>query len=547
MNLSLTCRTGILLMLGMASNACAPVKPASSAQAGLSTGQDSASIHRRAPTHMVASLATFFGFEDHEDDAIDALPTVADTSIWHDIRSGFALPTNLQQPRLLSELQWYHRHPEYLDRVLQRAEPFLHFILQETQARNMPTELVLLPIVESAFQPFAYSHGRAAGIWQFIPATGKHYGLNQNWWYDGRRDIVASTRAALDYLDNLNKQFDGDWLHALAAYNSGPGNVRKAIRRNKKHGKPTDFWHLKLPKETRAYVPKLLALKQIISQPQQYDVSLRCIANAPGFRQVDAGSQIDLALAAELAGIGLDTLYRYNPAYNRWSTGPDGPHTLLLPVAAAERFEQQLAQLPAEQRIRWTRHKIRAGETLGHIAMQYDTTVKQLREVNNIRGNQIRSGKYLLIPVASKQRKAYSLSAPQRKQAIQNRSRGKNRQRIDHIVQNGESFWTIARKYRVGMHQLARWNGMAIRDNLRKGQKLVIWKKGGPASARRSQTVQRVTHTVRSGDSLSRIASRYRVSINDLHRWNRIKGKYLQPGQKIRVYVDVTRQSSGNS
>ena len=491
---------------------------------------------------MLASLEPQIDF-----DADLEQPPAADHSIWHDIRDDFALPTDLKQKRLQTELKWYARHPRYIDRVLQRAEPFLYFILQEAKKRNMPTELVLLPIVESAFQPFAYSHGRAAGIWQFIPSTGKLYGLKQNWWYDGRRDIAASTRAALDYLDNLAKQFDGNWLHALAAYNSGPGNVYKAIRRNKKRGKPTDFWHLKLPKETRTYVPKLLALKQIISHPAQYDISLRCIANAPGFKQVDAGSQIDLALAAELADIDLDTLYRYNPAYNRWATGPDGPHTLLLPVEAAERFETQLALVPKDQRIRWTRHKIKNGETLSHIALKYNTSIKQLRKVNNIRGNRIRAGKYLLIPVASKSLKHYALSAPQRKQAIQNRSRGKNRHKIEHIVQNGESFWTIARKYKVGMHQLARWNGMAIRDKLRKGQKLVVWKKGGPAQASRSRTIQRLTHTVRNGDSLSRIASRYHVSVNDLHRWNQIKGKYLQPGQKIRVYVDVTRQSADNT
>ena len=528
-----------LLCLGL--SACLPEKPIQDPPRPVLSPTANAGAAAPA-SQMLASLEPQIDF-----DAELEQPPAADHSIWREIRDGFALPTDLEQKRLQTELKWYARHPRYIDRVLQRAEPFLYFILQEAKKRNMPTELVLLPIVESAFQPFAYSHGRAAGIWQFIPSTGKLYGLKQNWWYDGRRDIAASTRAALDYLDNLAKQFDGNWLHALAAYNSGPGNVYKAIRRNKKRGKPTDFWHLKLPKETRMYVPKLLALKQIISHPAQYDISLRCIANAPAFKQVDAGSQIDLALAAELADIDLDTLYRYNPAYNRWATGPDGPHTLLLPVEAAERFETRLAQLPKDQRIRWTRHKIKNGETLSHIALKYNTSIKQLRKVNNIRGNRIRAGKYLLIPVASKSLKHYALSAPQRKQAIQNRSRGKNRHKIEHIVQNGESFWTIARKYKVGMHQLARWNGMAIRDKLRKGQKLVVWKKGGPAQASRSHTIQRLTHTVRNGDSLSRIASRYRVSVNDLHRWNRLKGKYLQPGQKIRVYVDVTRQSAGNT
>ena len=204
-------------------------------------------------------------------------------SIWPRIRDGFAIDTHLDHPWVQSELAWYSKHPEYLFRTMTRAEPFLHYILEEAEKRDMPTELVLLPIVESAYQPFAYSHGRAAGIWQFIPSTGKLYGLEQNWWYDGRRDIYASTQAALNYLQNLNKLFKGDWTLALAAYNSGSGTVQRAIRKNKKKGKPTDFWHLKLPKETRAYVPKLMALKELVENSELYDISLRCIPNAPGF------------------------------------------------------------------------------------------------------------------------------------------------------------------------------------------------------------------------------------------------------------------------
>lgn len=480
---------------------------------------------------------------------MSAPPNVADHTLWTNVRNGFALQTDLSQKRLQAELKWYARHPEYMHRVMRRAEPFLHFILHEAKQRKLPTELVLLPIVESAFQPFAYSHGRAAGIWQFIPSTGKLYGLKQNWWYDGRRDIYASTHAALNYLQNLNTLFKGNWLHALAAYNSGPGNVQKAIRLNKKRGKPTDFWHLKLPAETQAYVPKLLALKEIISNPNDYNVSLLCIPNVPGFTQVDAGSQIDLALAAELANIDLDTLYRYNPAFNHWATPPEGPHTLLLPNEASEVFTAKLPSIAKNERVSWKRHKIKQDETLSHIALRYNTTVKALRKANNLRSNKaIRAGKYLLIPVASRNLNDYALSAPKRRQAIQNRSRGHNKARIEHIVQSGESFWVIARQYKVGMQQLARWNGMAVRDKLREGQKLVVWTNSvHRQTGSRSPTIQKLVHTVRNGDSLSRIASRYRVTVADLHRWNKIKGKYLQPGQKIRVYVDVTRQTSDHT
>ncbi len=468
-------------------------------------------------------------------------------SIWPRLRAGFQLPDDIKHKALQSEIKWFAGHNRYMQRVLHRADPFLYYILEEAEKRNLPTELVLLPIVESAYQPFAYSHGRAAGIWQFIPATGRLYGLKQNWWYDGRRDIYASTQAALNYLENLNKLFKGDWMLALAAYNSGSGTVQQAIKRNKKLNRPTDFWHLKLPKETRVYVPKLLALKEIINNPERYSISLRCIPDAPGFKQVKTTAQIDLALAAELAGLDLETLYNYNPAFNRWATDPDGPHRLILPVASAETFEKNYAKLPANEHLHWKHHKIKSGETLSHIAVKYNTSVKHLRKVNNIRGNNIRAGKYIMIPVSSRNNASYALSSSQRLKATQNIKRGSHTKRINHIVQNGESFWTVSRKYHVNMHKLAKWNGMAIKDPLKKGQKLVIWTSNtGKSSVKThnpNSTIKSIHYTVRNGDSLSRIASKYRVNVKDLHRWNKIKGKYIQPGQRLKLYIDVTEQS----
>ncbi len=506
---------------------------------------------KQSDTLSPAALLDPVEYDQFEELYLDSEPTF---SIWPRIRAGFQISSDVNQQSLQDELNWFAKHPEYIERVMQRADPFLYYILEEAEKRNLPTELVLLPIVESAYQPFAYSHGRAAGIWQFIPSTGRLYGLKQNWWYDGRRDIYASTQAALNYLENLNKLFKGDWMLALAAYNSGSGTVQRAVKRNKKLKRPTDFWHLELPKETRAYVPKLLALKEVIANPEQYSVSLRCIPDAPGFKQVKTSAQIDLALAAELAEIDLETLYNYNPAFNRWATDPDGPHSLLLPANSAEIFEENYLSLPADKHLRWSRHKIKSGETLSHIALKYNTSVKHLRSVNDIRGNNIRQGKYLLIPLSSKDKSSYALSSAQRLKATQSKKRG-NGKRITHTVQNGESFWEISRKYKVNMHSLAKWNGMAIRDPLKKGQKLVVWSnsKSTVASKKSGQThnpnstIKSIHYTVRNGDSLSRIASKYRVEVKDLHRWNTIKGKYIKPGQRLKLYIDVTEQSSSQS
>ncbi len=469
------------------------------------------------------------------------------TNIWPRLRSGFGIEDSTNNSRLLAQLAWFERHPRYLERVVKRAEPFLHFVLNEAEKRNLPTELVLLPIVESAYQTFAYSHGRASGIWQFIPSTGKIYGLKQNWWYDGRRDVYASTQAALKYLDNLNREFKGDWLHALAAYNSGSGTVRRAIRRNKKKGKPTDFWHLKLPKETQAYVPKLLALKRIIANPEKYNVSLDCVGDTPHFEAVDIHSQLDLAMAADMADIELDQLYKLNPAFNRWATAPYGPHRLLIPVDHVDTFKHNLAKIPHTERVKWKRHKIKNGQTLSHIADRYSVSVNTLKRVNNMRSTRIRAGNYLVIPVSSRKLSDYNLTAYQRKKTLQNIRRKGNK--LVHYVKKGDTFWQLSKTYKVKQHNIARWNSMAIRDPLITGQRLVIWTKAKNSNhdsiaVINRNTIQQISYRVRNGDSLYLISRKFNVGIKQIKHWNSLTSKYLQPGQKIKLFVDVTRQTS---
>lgn len=485
------------------------------------------------PVQDEASLETNSEIVDAESitDDLDEKNLASQTEIdtWQRIRNGFDLP-DVTHKRVQQELNWYKRHPEYMTRVVERARPYLHYIIEMVEAADIPTEIALLPIVESAFQPFAYSHGRAAGIWQFIPSTGKRYGLKQNWWYDGRRDVFESTKSAIRLLKNLNRNFKGDWMHALAAYNTGDGRVKRAIRRNKRKGKSTNFFALKLPKETRAYVPKLLALRDIIEFPEKYGIQLDEIPNKPYFEQVKLDSQIDLALAAEMAGLELDDLYRLNSGYNRWATSPNGPHDLLLPIAHVEGFKTKLADLPADKRIKWIRHRVRKGETLGTIAQKFHTSIRTIKRVNRLRGKMIRTGRGLTIPVASRSLREYRLSANQRKSKLQNIPR--QGRKVSHIVQQGDTFWDLAQYHRVGVRQLAKWNSMAPRDRLQAGQRLIIWSRRGSsvtssvdienisAPPRRNIT-KRIGYRVRNGDSLARISSKFRVSISQLKRWNR--------------------------
>lgn len=473
--------------------------------------------------------------------------------IWDRIRGGFAFG-DYEHPRIQRQLNWYARHPEYMNRVAERALPYMHYIVETLEENDIPLELALLPIVESAFKPFAYSHGRASGIWQFIPATGRRYGLVQNWWYDGRRDVYASTQSAVRLLLNLKRDFKGDWLLALAAYNSGSGTVKRAIRRGKRSNRAIDFWSLKLPKETRAYAPKLLALKKIISNPEEYGLKLTAIPNKPYFERVEIGSQIDLAVAAEMAGMDLDDLYELNPGYNRWATSPNGPNYLLLPLTKSSQFKERLAALPAQDRIRWVRHRISKGETLISIAEKFNISTKTIKRVNHIRGHRIRVGHFLTIPVASRSLHSYKLSANQRKKQLQNQPR--RGVKVSHIVQSGDTFWDLAQSHRVGVRQLARWNGMAPRDPLSPGQKIIIWSRAGATTSQhdlnavsappRRKLTQRIGYKVRRGDSLARISRKFKVSINQLKNWNRSRlrnGSLLRPGQRLTLFVDVMRQS----
>jgi membrane-bound lytic murein transglycosylase D len=480
-----------------------------------------------------------------EDNASDAAPAHK-PNLWNRLRAGFRLDHS-DHPGVQPFIDWYANNQDYLDRVVERARPFLHDILDEIERRGLPTEIALLPVVESAFQPFAYSPGRAAGIWQFIPATGRRYGLKQNWWYDGRRDVYASTRAALNYLSTLNKDFNGDWLLALAAYNSGEGRVLRAIRKNRRIGKKTDFWSLDLPAETRGYVPKLLAISSIVENAATYGVTLAPIPDEPYLARVNIDSQIDLALAADLADLTIEDIYQLNPAFNRWATDPKGPHVLSLPLDVADEFRAKLAQLKKRERIQWKRHRIRSGETLGQIAQRYQTSVRLLQDINNIRGKMIRAGHSLIIPVATKSLKHY-LSEDRRRLAIQNAER--QGEKVQHVVQAGDTLWDLSRAYKVNVRKLASWNAMSPRDPLMPGQRLVIWTREPravktrfikpPASARH----QKVHYRVRKGDSLARIAQKFSVTVSLLRRWNDLpKGKYLQPGQRLTLYVDITQQS----
>jgi membrane-bound lytic murein transglycosylase D len=458
------------------------------------------------------------------------------------MRAGFVLD-EAQEPAIEEQLNWFEHNPEYLERTFQRAQRYMYHVVTEVEARGMPLEFALLPVVESAYEPFAYSPSRAAGLWQFIPGTGVRFGLKQNWWYDGRRDIIESTRAALDYLQALHDQFDGDWLLAIAAYNVGEATVQREFDRNRALGKPTDFWHLHLPAETRAYVPKLLAMKRLMAEPERYGLDFAPMPNQPYFAVIDTGSQIDLKIAAKLAGTGYEEIAALNPGYNRWATDPEGPHRMLVPIDNADGFEEALKTLAPEERVRYVTYTANQRETVPQIAKRYSTSVAVLTKLNDLHTQRLTLGQSLRIPEASDQLPDKVLLAAARVDRPASDSGGRRQRQIVHRVRPGETLSSIARRHGMPVGTLARLNNLSPGDSLATGQRLII-----KATARRfrdegASSARRVQYTVRKGDTIDSISRQFQVSVPQLKSWNGLNKRHrIRAGQHLVMYVDPHRQ-----
>jgi membrane-bound lytic murein transglycosylase D len=457
------------------------------------------------------------------------------------MRAGFAFD-EVQEPAIDQQLAWFEHNPDYLERVFQRAQRYLYHVVTEVEARGMPLEFALLPVVESAYEPFAYSVSRAAGLWQFIPATGVRFGLKQDWWYDGRRDVIESTRAALDYLQALHDQFDGDWLLAIAAYNVGELGVQRAIDYNRAVGRPTDFWHLNLPAETRAYVPKLLAMKRLMAEPERYGLDFAAIPNEPYFAVIDTGSQLQLNVAAQLAGTSYDELVALNPGYNRWATDPEGPHRMLVPIDNADVFEAALKTLAPEDRMRYEAHVVGPRETLASIAKAYDTSAAVIAKVNDLPAGRVAAGETLKIPSISVQLPDKVLLAAARVDRPETDT-GRRQHQIVYRVRAGETLNSIARRHGMPVSTLARLNNLGTGDPVIKGQRLVIkassrrYRDEGLKSARRTQ------YTVRRGDTVFSISKQFQVSVTQLKSWNGLnKHHQIRAGQRLVMYIDSGHQ-----
>ncbi|MGH8557875.1 MAG: LysM peptidoglycan-binding domain-containing protein [Methylococcales bacterium] len=466
-------------------------------------------------------------------------------TIWQHIVSLYGLGP-VHNSQIDREMQWFLKNPDYMDRVQLRAESYLFEIVDQLEKQKIPGEFAFLPVIESAFQPYAYSPAHASGIWQFIPSTARRYGLKQDWWYDGRRDIYAATQAAIRYLRKLNNDFNGDWLLALASYNCGEGAVQNAINRNLRSDRPTDFWSLDLPQETRGYVPRLLAVSKLFANSERYGIRLRPISDRPYLKKITVASQIDLKMAAELAGISMHKLYELNPGYNQWASAPQGPHRLLIPMENARIFSEKVDRLSEVTKVQWCRHRIDYGDSIESIAENYGASVDNIKKANNLTTTSLEPGTHLIVPLSDQELPHYNYfpnpNTPKRSLAnlrlpgrqLPSRKLQGSRSKIVYTVRRGDTLAKIARRYAVSLKDLANWNRLGKRLVIRPGTRLAVWTRGSKIT--KPATYGFRNYTVRKGDSLSKVARRYKVSLTDLRKWNALKkSKSLISGQKLKV------------
>ncbi len=446
------------------------------------------------------------------------------SSIWDKLNAGFCLD-NVYSSRIEREKEWFMKNKQFLYRSIDRAKPFLYHVIKELENRNLPYELALLPIVESGYQPYAHSPSKAAGIWQFIPPTAKEYRLTKNWWYDGRRDILSSTKAATHFLSDMHRHFKKDWLLAIASYNTGAGKVGRSMSKAKYVIGKTSFWDLNLPRETEIYVPKLLALRDIMANPKSYGIKLPKLSNQPQTGFVKIYNPIDFYTLSVLSDVNIETLYFLNPGFSAWYIMPSMQDRILLPLNKIKKFNERYKKyrtIMFKEKI----HIVQKGDTLSGISKQYNVKVKALMVKNSLNSDLILVNQKLRLPIKTTVTDKNTISIGNYEHLVMDKTF-----HYFHTVKRYDNWYRIAKFYDVNLKSLLSWNNADKNTKLFVGNKVKIEMRSPILSINENMNLRYVVNT---GDTTGVIASGFDIPREELLSLNGIKSsRYLVAGKNL--------------
>lgn len=436
--------------------------------------------------------------------------------VWDRIRITSEIKQEYLDKKTIEYINAYLKNPDQLDLLFEKGRYFIYFVLEELERYGLPSELALLPYIESSYDPFSISSSGAMGIWQFMPATARIYGLKDNWWYEQRHDPLVSSRAAVRYLAYLHNRFNQDITYTLAAYNGGPTLLEKRIKLNRQSGKPTDYKNLKLPKQTLEYVPKFMAIRELVINAKKYGITLPNFPNKPVLGSIELDGQVEILAFSEFANLKPEFVYKLNAGYTKWASPPGKKTAFNIPIELEKELNLKKDKFIQDNQINWVTHKVSSGDSLWKIARQYDTEVNILKKVNYLKSNVLSLYQELLIPLSNDQNQTF---IPYQA----------------HIISEGDTLWKLGKKYKMAPTEIAKNNGLRLNTPLTIGKELNIGNKNIYRTINSKKRT--ILYSVKQGDSLYRIADIFNIEISDIKKINELEKNEIAPGQVLKIII----------
>ena len=437
-------------------------------------------------------------------------------NVWDRITAASSNDQEHLDEKTLVYINAYLSNPNQLDKLLEKGRYFIYFVLEELERYRLPPELALLPYIESNYDPFSISASGAMGIWQFMPATARIYGLKDTWWYEQRHDPLASSKAAVRYLAYLHNRFNKEITYTLAAYNGGPTLLEKQIKLNKKLGKPTNYKNLKLPKQTKEYVPKFKAILELVLNAEKYGINLPNFPNKKVLGNIELNGQVEILAFSEFAGLKPEFVYKLNAGYTKWASPPGDKTTFNIPIELEEVLNLKKDKFIKTNQINWVTHKVSRGDSLWKIAEEFDTEVNVLKKVNYLASNVLNLNQELLIPLSNDQNQTF---IPYQA----------------HIISEGDTLWNLGIQYKISPAEIAKNNGLRMNSTLTIGKELNIGNKNIYRTINSKKRT--ILYSVKQGDSLYRIADIFNIEISDIKDINELPNNEIKPGQVLKIII----------